>query len=130
MLQKIKKPESDDDSGPHGKNRLAADYFFAAFLAAHTAFNLAESLALAAALILRLPLALAGDFAAGFVLLIFAQRALAAAEILALAAALILNFFFFGAGLAAEVTVEPNNLPSSFSSDWIFSFNAAALRNC
>lgn len=94
-----------------------ADYFFAAFLAAHNAFILAESLALAAALILPLPLALGAGFAAGFDPLIFAQRALAAAEILALAAALILNFFFFGAGLAAEATVEPNNRANSFSSD-------------
>lgn len=90
---------------------LMANYFCAAFLAAHNAFILVESLALAAALILPLPF-----LAAGFVPLIFAQRALAAAEILALAAALILNFFF-GDGLAERVTVEPNNWLSSFSSD-------------
>jgi len=87
---------------------FGGDYFFPAFLAAHNAFILAESLALAATLILPL-FFLAAGFAAGALPLIFAQRALAAAEILALAAALILNFFFLGAGLAAEVTVEPSN---------------------
>ncbi|MDD5139437.1 MAG: hypothetical protein PHY43_04145 [Verrucomicrobiales bacterium] len=102
-----------------------ADYFFAAFLAAHTAFILAESLALADALILPLLF-----LAAGFVPLIFAQRNLAAAEILALAAALMVNFFFFGAKPPAEAAGEPSNWLSSFSSDWILSFNVAALRNC
>jgi len=109
---------------------IGADYFFPAFLAAHNAFILAESLALAAALILPLPLDFGAAFATGFFPLIFAQRALAAAEIFALAEALILNFFFFGAGPATGAVVEPNNRPSFFSSDWIFSFNPAALRNC
>jgi hypothetical protein len=104
-------------------------YFFAAFLAAHNSFILAESLALAAALIFVFGF-LAAGFATDFLPLTFAQRNLAAAEILALAAALILNFRFLGAGLAAEVPVEPSRWPSSFSSDWIRSFNAAALRNC
>lgn len=111
---------------------VGADYFLPALRAAHNAFILAESLALAAALILPLALPAAG-LAAGFdpdlAARTFAQRALAAAEILALAAALIVNFFL-AAGAATEAVVEPSNRPSSFSSDWIFSFNAAALRNC
>ena len=109
------------------------DYFFAAFLAAHTAFILAESLALAAGLILPLAFLAAGAaaaFAAGAAPRTLAQRNLAAAEILALAAALILNFLFFGAGPATEAADEPSSWPSSFSRDWIFSFNVAAVRNC
>lgn len=104
----IKKLELNDNSSLHGNNS-AADYFFAAFLAAHSAFILAEILALADALILRLPLPfLPAGFAVEALPLILAQRNLAAAEILALAAALILNFRFPGAGPAAEVTVEPS----------------------
>ena len=123
-----KRPELKDNSGLRAMN-FRGDYFWAAFLAAQIAFSLAESLALAAGLILPLR-RLAAGFAAGAVPLIFAQRALAAAEIFALAAALILNFFFFGAGPAAAGSGDPSNWFSSFSSDWILSFNVAALRNC
>ena len=49
-----------------------SDFLPAAFIFAHRAFAAAESLALAAALIVRF---LAGALAAGFAALIFAQRA-------------------------------------------------------
>jgi hypothetical protein len=100
---------------------------FLAFLLAQIIFILAESLALAAALIFPLPF-LAG-FTDGFGPFSFAHLALAAALILALAALLILNFFFGTAG-AAGLVEEPNSWPSAFSSDWIFSLSVAALRNC
>ena len=87
---------------------------FAAFLLAQIIFNLAESLALAAALIL--PLAFLAGFTDGFDPFRFAHLALAAALILALAALLILNFFLGTAG-AADLVEEPNNWPSFFSSD-------------
>lgn len=98
-----------------------------AFLLAQAIFILADSLALAAALIFRLPF-LAG-FTDAFVPFTFAHLALAAALILALAALLILNFFR-GTAWAAGWAEEPNSWPSSFSSDWIFSLSVAALRNC
>ncbi len=96
------------------------NYFLAARRFAQIAFNLAESLARAAGLILPLPFFVAGvttDLTAGAVPLILAQRALAPAEILALAGLLMVNFFCFGPEPDAGVTVEPNNRPSSFSSD-------------
>jgi len=97
-----------------------ADYFLAARRLAQIAFNLAESLALVAALILPLDFFGAGAAAAlaGWAVpLTRAQRALAAAEILALAAALILNFFLPGCAPAVGAVAEPNNRLSSFSSD-------------
>lgn len=113
-------------AGNHGGR---TNYCCAAFLAAQIAFNLAESLALAAGLILPLAFRVAG-LAAGATPLILAQRALAALEILALAAALMVNFFFLPAGRATDAAGEPSNWISSFSSAWIRSFNVAALRNC
>ena len=74
---------------------------FLAFLLAQIIFILAESLALAAALIFLLPF-LAG-FTDAFDPFTFAHLALAAALILALAALLILNFFRGAAGAAAWV---------------------------
>jgi len=100
---------------------------FLAFLLAQIIFILAESLALAAALIF--PLAFLAGFTDGFCPFSFAHLALAAALILALAALLILNFLLGTAG-AAGLVEEPNSWPSSFSSDWIFSLSVAALRNC
>jgi hypothetical protein len=106
-------------------------YFFAAARLAQISFILAESLALAAALILRF--AFGADLTAGFAgavtFLTLAQRALAAALILARAAALILNFFF-GAGAAAAFGEEPKSFSNSVSRAWIFSLSAAALRSC
>jgi hypothetical protein len=67
-------------------------------------FNLAESLALAAALIFLL--AFGAGVAAGFASFTLAHLFLAAAEIFALAAALILNFFF-GVVLSAGSFAEP-----------------------
>jgi hypothetical protein len=100
---------------------------FLAFLLAQIIFILAESLALVAALIFLLVL-LAG-FTDNFRPLTFAHLALAAAEIFALPAALIFHFFF-GTARAADLVEEPNNWLSLLPSDCIFSFNAAALRNC
>jgi hypothetical protein len=100
---------------------------FLAFLLAQIIFILAESLALAAALIFLL--AFLTRFTDNFRPLTFAHLALAAAEIFALPAALIFHFFF-GTARATDLVEEPNNWLSPFSSDWIFSFNAAALRNC
>jgi hypothetical protein len=72
-----------------------ADYLdFLAFLLAQIIFILAESLALAAALIF--PLAFLAGFTDGFGPFSFAHLALAPALILALAALLIL-YFFLGA---------------------------------
>lgn len=64
---------------------------FLAFLRAQASFILAEILALAAALIFRLPFR--AGFTDAFVPFRFAHLALAAALILARAALLILNFF-------------------------------------
>jgi hypothetical protein len=100
---------------------------FLAFLLAQIIFILAESLALAAALIFLL--AFLAGFTDGFDPFSFAHLALAPALILALAALLIFHFFF-GTALAAGWVEEPNSRPSSFSSDWIFSLSVAALRNC
>jgi Zn-dependent protease len=98
-----------------------------AFLLAQITFILAESLALAAALIFLL--AFLARFTGDFRPLTFAHLALAAAEIFALPAALIFHFLF-GTARTADLVEEPNNWPSFFTSDWIFSFNTAALRNC
>jgi len=98
-----------------------------AFLLAQAIFILADSLALAAALIL--PLAFLAGFTDACGPFSFAHLALAAALILALAALLIFHFFF-GTASAAGLVEEPNSWPSSFSSDWIFSLSVAALRNC
>jgi len=87
---------------------------FPAFLLAQIIFILAESLALAAALIL--PLAFRAGFTDGFDPFTFAHLALAAALILALPAALIFRFFL-GTAWAAGLAEEPNSWPSSFSSD-------------
>jgi hypothetical protein len=84
------------------------------FLLAQIIFILAESLALAAALIL--PLAFRAGFTDGFPALTLAHLALAAAEIFALPAALIFRFFL-GTAEAAGLVEEPNSWPSSFSSD-------------
>jgi hypothetical protein len=65
---------------------------FLAFLLAQIIFILAESLALAAALIFRL--AFLAGFTDNFSPLTLAHLALAAAEIFALPAALIFRFFF------------------------------------
>ena len=100
---------------------------FPVFFLAQIIFILAESLALAAALIFLL--AFLAGFADGFDPFSFAHLALAAALILARAVLLILNFFL-GAAWAAGWLEEPNSRPSSFSSDWIFSLSVAALRNC
>jgi len=100
---------------------------FPAFLLAQIIFILAESLALAAALIF--PLAFRAGFTEAFDPFTFAHLALAAALILALAALLIVNFFL-GTAEAAGLVEEPNSWPSAFSSDWIFSLSVAALRNC
>ncbi|MGA2787356.1 MAG: hypothetical protein ABSF60_07500 [Verrucomicrobiota bacterium] len=100
---------------------------FLAFLRAQANFILAESLVLAAALIFLL--AFRPGFTDAFAPFSFAHLALAPALILARAARLILNFFL-GAAWASGWVAEPNSRPSSFSSDWIFSLRAAALRNC
>lgn len=100
---------------------------FLAFLLAQTIFILAESLALAAALIF--PLAFLAGFTDAFGPFSFAHLALAAALILARAALLIFHFFF-GTASAADLVEEPNSWPSFFSSDWIFSLSVTALRNC
>jgi hypothetical protein len=100
---------------------------FPAFLLAQAIFILAESLALAAALIFLL--AFRAGFTDAFGPFSLAHLALAPALILARAARLILNFFLGAAG-AATVAEEPSSWPSSFSSDWIFSLSVAALRNC
>jgi hypothetical protein len=98
---------------PHAA-RIAGYLDFPAFLLAQIIFNLAESLALAAALIL--PLAFRAGFTDDFPALTFAHLALAAALILALPAALIFRFFL-GTARAAGLAEEPNSWPSSFSSD-------------
>jgi hypothetical protein len=99
----------------------------AALAFAHRAFAASEIFRLAAALIMRL--AFLAGFTDNFVPSTFAHLALAAAEILALPAALILRLFF-GAATATGFVGEPKIRPSSFSSDWICSFIAAARRNC
>jgi hypothetical protein len=70
---------------------VESSYFFAALIFAHLAFAKADSLALAAALILNFFLT---ALAVGFVALTLAQRALAAAEILALADVLMAAFLW------------------------------------
>ncbi|MFZ0825802.1 MAG: hypothetical protein WAO02_00110 [Verrucomicrobiia bacterium] len=95
--------------------------FFQRALAAAAIF------ALAAALILRR--AFFAGFAGDFLPLTFAQRSFCAATILALPAALIFRRCFRTTGVAG-LAGEPKIRPSSFSSDCIFSFSAAALRNC
>ena len=118
------------------------------FALAHRALAAAESAALPAAVNLRLGFRAAFPCAAilfatparmlaipwalsfffGAVPLIFAHLALAAAAMALRPAALI--FRFLGASVGADSTVAPRSLPSSFCSDWIFSWMSAALRNC
>lgn len=94
----------------------AGGYFFAAARLAQISFILAESLALAAALILRFGFGagLTAGFATVVAFFTLAHRALAAALILALAAALILNFFF-GAGAMTAFGEGPKSFSNSFS---------------
>jgi hypothetical protein len=101
-------------------------FFFAALIFAHLAFAAALILARPAALIFRF--ALLAGFTDNFLPLTLAHLALAAAEILARPAALILRFFLGSAG-ATEGVGAPSNWLSLFSSNWIFSFNAAARLN-
>jgi len=87
---------AESEDGYHDAGTNYSDFFPAFLILAQRAFAKADSLALAAALIvLFFAGALAAGFTgftAGFAVLTFAHRALAAAEILALAAALIFNF--------------------------------------
>jgi hypothetical protein len=100
-------------------------FFLADFLLAHTAFILAESLALAAVLIL--PLAFFTGFTDTLFPLTFAHLARAAAAILALLAALIFRCFF-GAELAWAGA--PRIWLSLVSKDAIWTLIPAARRNC
>jgi hypothetical protein len=102
-------------------------FFPVALILAQRAFAKAESLALAAALIV---LFFAGALAAGFtdfVPLTFAHRALAAALILARAAALI--FLFFGA-LADTEAGAPRIEASCLCNASIFPLRSIAWRSC
>lgn len=110
---------------PAGYRINYSDFRPAALAFAHLALAAAEIFARPAALIP--PFALGAALTATFFTL--AHRALAAAEIFARWAALIVPFFF-GAIAVAIFAGEPKIRPSSFSNDWIFSFKAAALRNC
>jgi hypothetical protein len=101
-------------------------FFPAAFAFFHLAFAAAEIFALAAALILRLPLFT--GFAADFRPLTFAQRAFCASAILFLPEALIL-FRFLGADTLV-VSEELKSLLNCFSSDWIFPLRVTARSNC
>jgi hypothetical protein len=113
----------------HGRDDVESFYFFAALIFAHLAFAKADSLALAAALILNFFLTGLTALAAGFVALTLAQRALAAAEILALADVLILRLCF-GAGVITGLVEKPKTWLNSFSRASIFSLRFAAWRNC
>lgn len=99
------------------------DFFPAALILAQRALANAESLDLAAALIVRF---LTGALTAGFAPLIFAHRAFWAAAILARPAALIL--LFFGA-LAVTGAGAPRIEASSLFNASIFSLRSAAWRS-
>lgn len=101
-----------------------SDFFPDALTLAQRAFAIAESLALAAALILRF---FAGALTASFAPLAFAQRAFCAAPILARAVALILLFFGVAAGAGVEA---PRIEASSLFNAKIFSLRSAACRKC
>src|ERR1035437_8940557 len=123
--------------------KLIRAYFFAALTFAQRALAAALIFALAAALITNFFFAglattatlagVAAGLTADFAALILAQRAFCAAATLALPAAL-MPPFFFGAlpttGAATGVADEPSNWLSSFSKSAIFSWRAAAWRNC
>lgn len=97
-------------------------FFPLAFAFVQRSFAIADSLALASALMLRLRVGFTGDFCT----LSFAQRALCAAAILFLAATLMLRF---GATPSEPRPVAPSIRPSSTSSTEIFCLMLAARRN-
>ena len=96
---------------------------------AQRAFAAAESLALAAALMVRfLAGALTAGLAAVVANLILAHLAFCAAATLARPAALMPPFFFDA--LATTGAEAPNSEESSWVNAAIFSFRSAARRNC
>lgn len=107
-----------------GRVPYASFFFPVAFNFAHRAFVRAESLALATALIFRLP-CLTG--AVCFPALTFAHRARCAAAILARVAALRVERLPFPAG---PLDIPPRRLLSSASSVSICSLIEAARRSC